>query len=1000
MTEIESKKKTKLNIKGMHCASCAQTITRSLASTPGVRDAVVNFASEKAYVEFDPEVVAKRDLVKAVRDTGYDAELETEKVTVRIGGMTCASCAQTVEKALRKTPGVLDASVNLATEKALVVFDPEEVTYDTIAEAIAATGYRALGRDEATSRYDEEVARQEQKYVEARRRMVVSWSFTLPIIAWMLVEMVGGIVWPSEEVYRLGMTFLAVPPLFWAGYETYKSALTAVTHRSTNMDVLIMLGTLAAFLTGPVGFFAPVFNYAGVSAMIMTFHLTGRYIEAKAKGRASQAIRKLLELGAKTARVVRDGVEREVPVEDVRVGDVMIVRPGEKIPTDGKVVEGTSSVDESMATGESLPVKKKPGDEVIGATINQKGSLRVEATKVGQDTFLSQVIKMVEETQGSKIPIQKFADQVTSVFVPVVLVLATLAFVLWSLATPSLRRILVGVEDAIPWVDPNLPPTTLALVATIATLVIACPCALGLATPTALMVGSGLGAENGVLIRHGEAIQTIRAVTTIVFDKTGTITKGKPEVTDVVASPGFTRQEVLRLAASLESTSEHPLGDAIVRQAKEENLEFAGVEGFEAVPGRGVKGRVAGEGGAFTETVVGSRRLVDELGLDHGHLDGDVERLESEAKTVVFVVADNRVAGVLAIADALKDDSVAAIRELESMGIKTTMLTGDNARTARAIAKKVGISRVLAEVLPDQKVQEILRLQEAGETVAMVGDGINDAPALTAANVGIAIGTGTDIAIESADVTLVSGKLSAVVTAVKLSLATFRKIRQNLFWAFFYNLIALPIAMLGLAHPVIAEVAMATSSVTVVTNANLLRRAEVKARSTTGEADGSVAPVDVEPQVVTMKAEEAAADSETTPTEGSALICDGCGHVEPLPQHCGKPMHVEGDQLVCWMGADCGAQPIPTHCGKPMRVGVPDHAPEKNEADARKRETETEPTEETNVLKCQHCGATQEVPQHCGKPMHVEGDQLVCWMGADCGAQPIPTHCGKPMVVE
>ncbi|MDH5532120.1 MAG: copper-translocating P-type ATPase, partial [Candidatus Bathyarchaeota archaeon] len=629
-----------------------------------------------------------------------------------------------------------------------------------------------------------------------------------------------------RTIYNIGMVFLAVPPLFWAGKETLLSAAKAVSHGNANMDVLIALGTSMAFITGPAVFFSPIMNYAGVAGMIMSFHLTGRYIEAKAKGRASQAIRKLLELEAKTARILVDGEEKEVPIDEVEVGDVMIIRPGEKIPTDGVVIEGQSAVDESMATGESMPVMKKVGDEVIGATVNQRGMLKVRATKIGQDTFLSQVIKLVEECQGSKVPIQEFADKITSYFVPTVLGLAAVAFVLWLVVPDTIKVMSLWAQPFLPWVDPNLGVVTLAIFALVATLVIACPCALGLATPTALMVGSGMGAENGVLIRHGEAIQTLKNVDTIVFDKTGTITKGRPEVTDIVPAEGHTKEEVLRLAASVEVGSEHPLGEAILRKAKEENLELYKAEEFEAVTGRGARAKIGLSPQKFA--LVGNRKLMEEEAVDYKFIEDDLKRLEDEAKTAMLVAVNGKIAGTVAVADTLKEDSVQAIRELERMGLKTTMLTGDNERTAESIAKKVGMSRVLAEVLPEQKVKEIQKLQENGEKVAMVGDGINDAPALTAANVGIAIGTGTDIAIESADVTLVRGDLSSVVTAIKLSRETFSKIKQNLFWAFFYNTVALPAAMLGLAHPLIAEIAMATSSVTVVTNANLLRRARIR----------------------------------------------------------------------------------------------------------------------------------------------------------------------------
>jgi len=821
-----TKQKSQIKISGMHCASCSQTIEKALKEAPGVKEANVNFVTEKAYITYDANIINEREVIATIKATGYEAHLETKKTILKIGGMTCASCAQTIENALKKTEGVVEANVNLATEKAVITYDPQTTDYETIKKVIESTGYQVLGIEEGAAKYEKAIEEEQRKFNKAKMRMTVAWVFTIPIIAWMIPEMVFGIAWPNMTVFNLGMILLSVPVLFWAGKETLVSAAKRISHGKANMDVLIALGTLTAFTTGPAKFFSPILNYAGVAGMIMSFHLLGRYIEAKAMGRASQAIRKLLELEAKTARILVDGEEKEVPVDEVEMGNVMIVRPGEKIPTDGIIVEGQSSVDESMATGESMPVNKKMGDEVIGATVNQRGLLKVKATKVGQDTFLSQVIKLVEQAQGSKVPIQEFADRVVSYFVPAVLGLAFFTLVLWLIAPDLAKGISVWAQPFIPWINPNLGVATLAISAFVSTLVIACPCALGLATPTALMVGSGMGAENGVLIRHGAALQTLKDIDTIVFDKTGTITKGKPEVTDIVPAEGYTVEEVLRLAASVEVGSEHPLGEAILRKAKEENLELFKVEDFEAVTGRGVKAKISSSPKKLV--FVGNRKLMEDEKVDFKALEDDVTRLEEEAKTAMLVANSRGIVGTVAVADTLKEDSVRAIGELESMGLKTTMLTGDNIRTAEAIAKEVGISRVLAEVLPDQKVEEIQGLQEKGETVAMVGDGINDAPALTAADVGIAIGTGTDIAIESADVTLVRGDLSSVVTAIKLSRNTFGKIKQNLFWAFFYNTVALPLAMLGLAHPALAEISMAISSITVVTNANLLRRARVR----------------------------------------------------------------------------------------------------------------------------------------------------------------------------
>ena len=814
--------KTTLKLEGMTCSSCAQTIEKALNKTDGVDQAQVNFAAEKAYVDYDSSKVDENKLVEVVKGTGYDVKQEREKVTLKIGGMTCASCATTVEKALNKADGVYEASVNIATEKGTVEYDPGVLSKNDFKKIVAKTGYDVTGFEGDEQNVDEE-AEDLKKVKKAKRNMWGAWAFTIPIIIWMISEMVLGVAWPSETIFDLGMMLLALPPLFIFGRKTFVTAYKSVSHGGANMDVLIAIGTGAAFATGPAVFFTPIANYAGVAAMIMAFHLTGRYIEETAKGRASQAIKKLLELGAKTATVIVDGEEKEVPVDEVQPGDIMLIKPGEKIPTDGEIIEGKSTVDESMATGESMPVERTVGDEVIGATVNQNGLIKVKATKVGKDTFLSQVIKMVEEAQGTKVPIQEFADKITSIFVPAVLVIAAATFILWLAFPETFRSVGFWAQSFLPWVDPTLGTITLAFFATIAVLVIACPCALGLATPTALMVGSGIGAENGVLIRKGEAIQTMKDVHTIVFDKTGTITKGKPEVTDLVTTNGTSENELLKYAASVESGSEHPLGVSIVNDAKDRGIEVKEIEDFGSVTGKGVKATINGK-----EVLVGSRRLMEEAGLDASDLEDEMIRLEKEAKTAMLVATEDKLLGIVAVADALKEDSIKAIKELHKLGLQSAMITGDNQRTAEAIANEVGIDHVVAEVLPDGKVDEIMKLQDKFGTIAMVGDGINDAPALTQANVGIAIGTGTDIAIESSDITLVRGDLSAVITAIKLSRATFRKIKQNLFWAFFYNTVAIPVAVVGLLHPVIAEIAMATSSISVVTNANMLRKVDVQ----------------------------------------------------------------------------------------------------------------------------------------------------------------------------
>ncbi len=814
-----------LPVAGMTCASCVAHVEKALQGVPGVERVAVNLATERAALAYDAGQVSVVQLVRAVEESGYGVPQET--IVLPISGMTCASCVAHVEKALQETPGVLSATVNLATERAMVTYIPGLADRAGLVHAVRAAGYDVVDV-EALAREEED--EEERKMRLARLRMVLAWAFTAPIVLWMLPEMFWGLAWPSRPVFDAGMILLALPVLFWAGQQTYRSAWSSLRHGSANMDVLIVMGTLASLLTGPAALAtlllqgeAVVANYAGVAAMLMAFHLTGRYVEATAKGRASQAIRRLLELGAKTAHILVDGEEREVPIEAVQVGNIMVIRPGEKVPTDGLIVEGESALDESMVTGESMPVNKGPGDEVIGATVNQDGLLKVRATRIGRDTFLAQVIKLVEEAQGTKVPIQAFADRVTSYFVPVIVGIALLTLLAWLFFPQAMRVVAEQAVGVLPWVNLNAGGVTLAIFATVAVLVIACPCALGLATPTAIMVGSGMGAQNGILIRSGEAIQSMKDLRMVVFDKTGTLTRGRPEVTDVVALEGD-EAAVLRLAASAELGSEHPLGKAVVERARADGLALSEPLSFQAQRGRGVQAEVEGR-----PVLVGSPRFLEEAGVETAPLQETLDRLEGEAKTVMLVAAGGRLLGAIAVADTLKEDAIAAVRELEHMGIRTAMLTGDNRRTAEAIARQVGISRVLAEVLPEGKVAEVRRLQEEVDgPVGMVGDGINDAPALTQADVGIAIGTGTDIAIEAADITLVQGNLSGVIRAVNLSRATFRKIVQNLFWAFFYNVVMIPLAVLGLMHPVLAEIAMATSSITVVSNANLLRRVEIR----------------------------------------------------------------------------------------------------------------------------------------------------------------------------
>jgi len=805
----------------MTCASCVNTIEGALNKAEGVAKAVVNFATEKATIEFDPQILAESDLVKLIEATGYRVAGTRETVTFKIGGMTCASCAQTIEKALNKADGVFEAVVNIATEQAVIEFDAGVTGFANLEQVIEGTGYRVVKKEgelKEKEKGDEDLIK-----VEKAKRLLMyalvpeTIIMVMMMIHYMMVEI---------PYYNVIIAAIGFPIVFIFGWPTHRSAFRALRHGRANMDVLISIGSGPPYLMGLAVFFFPAASFMEMATTIVTFHLLGRYLEVKAKGRASQAIKKLLQLGAKTARILVDGEEKEVPIEAVKEGDVMVVRPGEKIPTDGVILEGKSAIDESMATGESMPVKKKAGDNAIGATINQNGLLKVQATKVGKDTFLSQVIKMVEECQGSKVPIQEFADRITSYMVPAVLITALSTTVLWLIFPGFFMAIIQWGEPYLPWINTELGTVTLAIYAGVAVLVICCPCALGLGTPTALMVGSGMGADNGILIRSGEAIQTIKDVHTIVFDKTGTLTKGKPDVTDIVVAKGQntvnSEDELLKLAASVEVGSEHPLGQAIVKGAQERGIKLIPQQDFEAVTGKGVKAILDGK-----EVMIGSTKLMEGVGLDSS-IGKQMSRLEDEAKTAMLVVVDKQAAGIIAVADTLKDDSIQAIKALEKMGIRTVMITGDNKRTGAAIARQVGISRVLAEVLPEDKVAEIRRLQNEVGIVAMVGDGINDAPALKQANIGIAIGTGTDIAIESSDITLVRGDLSSVVTAIKLSHATFNKIKQNYFWAWFYNAVAIPLAALGLLHAMIGVAVMAFSSVNVIWNSLRLRKAKIQ----------------------------------------------------------------------------------------------------------------------------------------------------------------------------
>ena len=739
-----------------------------------------------------------------------------------VPGMGSDHCAGLVSQSLKRLPGIAELSTSIASHKVRIEFDAEQTSLAALQQAVEQAGYQVAKAVLASTAGEPTGAEEEEQYLrDAWRRMWIAGVPATLIMLLMALPMAGVAV-PG---YLAIVVVLAAIPVFIAGASTHVSAWKALRNRTANMDVLISLGSLPPYFIGLVGFFYPMTSFVEMAATITTFHLIGRYLEARAKGRASQAIRKMLELGAKSAVLLRDGKEVQVPIEAVVVGALMLVRPGEKVPSDGEVVEGNSHIDESLATGESLPKEKGPGDAVIGATLNKEGLLTVRATKVGQDTFLAQVIDLVEHAQSSKVPIQEFADRVTGRFVPLVLLISLASLVVWLVWGESLRGVLVWGATWLPWVNPELSPGLVGLLSAVAVLVIACPCALGLATPTALMVGAGRGAERGILYRSGTAIQMFKDIKVMVLDKTGTLTLGKPVVTDCLPSASVDEQALLRLAASVEYGSEHPIAQAMVERIKELGLELGALSDFQALNGLGVQGQVDGQ-----LIRVGNARWMQECQVDTAALASQLETLENQGKTALYVSREQQLIGVVAVADSLKEDAQAAIAELRALGIQTVMLTGDNPRAAAHIAAQVGIDKVHAGVLPSGKVEVIRQLQaEYGQWVAMVGDGINDAPALKQANIGIAIGSGADVAMEAADVILIGGRLMGLVEAAQLSRLTFRKIVENLIWASAYNVAAIPIAAAGLLHPMIGVIAMTASSLSVIVNSLQLKRASLSA---------------------------------------------------------------------------------------------------------------------------------------------------------------------------
>jgi Cu+-exporting ATPase len=816
-TSNKKSEKAHIHITGMTCTTCAATIEKGLVETHGVEQANVSFASEKATIDYDPSKVDLTKIKDTISQIGYG--VATRKSIFPVGGMTCASCVARVEEALSSVPGVISANVNLASEKATVEYT-EGTNIADLRRAVEEAGY-TMGQEAETLEDVTIAAQRELRGV--RNRFIFAAIFAVSIMALMWVPSFSG------KPYLLWV--LATPVQFWAGCRFYRGAWGALRHKTADMNTLVAVGTSAAYFYSVVAVLFPsLFTSAEVelglyfdtSAMIVTLILLGRFLETRARGQTSEVIKKLIGLNPETALVIRDGEEREISVEDVLVGDLVVVRPGERISVDGIIREGYSSIDESMITGESIPVEKKAGDEVIGASINKTGSFKFEATRVGKDTTLAQIIRLVEEAQGSKAPIQRLADVIASYFVPIVIGIAIITFTVWYFAGPS-------------------PSLIYALLSFVAVLIIACPCAMGLATPTAIIVGTGKGAEHGVLIKSAGTLETSHKIRAVLLDKTGTLTQGKPRVTDIIALPPTSEDEVLRLAASAEHGSEHPLGEAIAKAALEKTLSISPASDFNAIPGRGIEASMVGK-----KLLLGNLSLMSEKGLPLNGLGEEAERLRAKGKTVMFLGIDSHIAGIIALADTLKPDAKSAVAALHNMGIEVMMLTGDNQLTAEAIAREAGIDRILAEVLPEHKAEEVKKLQDEGHVVAMVGDGINDAPALAQADVGIAIGTGTDVAVETGDITLISGDLGGIVTAISLSKRTMRAIKQNLFWAFAYNTALIPVAAgvlyiafgntgvpsglhfilgdYGFLNPILAAFAMAASSITVVSNSLRLKR--------------------------------------------------------------------------------------------------------------------------------------------------------------------------------
>ena len=1002
----------------MTCASCALKIETKLKGLDGVNTSVVNFANEEATVEYNPTTTNYGVFNSAIRDLGYKASLA--KIDIKVIDELLESEFNDLVENVKQIEGIHEVRGNYKASKLFIEFNELRTEENKIYVAIKKYGYSI---EKSAGAMDKEIERH-KKEMKYRVRIL-----TISIIFMLIITPISWFIPPSFE-RNLLLFFLAIGHYSIAGSFFVIGAFKSLKNKSANMDVLVTLGTTTALVYSILTtFFIAGATFYEAMSMILTFLLIGKYFEHKTKGQTSEAIKKLIGLQPKTATLLKDGNEMEIPIEEIEVGDIIIVRPGEKIPVDGKVIEGKTKIDESMITGESRYVKKEIDDGVIGATVNQTGLIHIATEKIGKETLLFQIIEFVKDAQSRKAAKQQLADKVSNYFVPMVIVIAISAFLYWYFIAG------IGLE--------------LSLLVFTSIVVISCPCALGLAIPTAVMVGTGKGAENGILIKGGDSLEAINNINTIVFDKTGTLTIGKPKVSAVFTEydlngQGYDAKELFYYAGSAEMGSEHTLGQAIIEEANQKGLSLESPTKFDAIPGKGIKTEING-----IDVIIGNDKLMIDNNIDVQDFSQKYNEFQQEGKTTILISTDNKLRGIIGISDKIKDQAPYALEQLRKMGLDIYMLTGDNKQTAMSIGRTLDIDEkhILAEVLPNEKALTIKELQESEEKkiVAMVGDGINDAPALAQADVGIAVGSGTDVAIETADIVLMRGDLRNVVSAIKLSKKTYKKMITNLFWAFIYNLIGIPIAA-GILYystgfflpPYLAAVFMASSSVSVVANALFLKRFEPKTEQQLNEEKLLLEEKAIDPicgmEVVPSRALEykykgtsyyfcnpnCEAEFKIDPekyknfdninpklmhkgvTQGDVkaeddlmevLKCSHCGTIQEMPEHCDKPMHKEGDQLVCWMGASCGAQPIPEHCGKEMEI----IKIKKEEFNALEQKEEVKET--MGKLKCVECGSEQDIPLHCGKPMHKEGDQLVCWMGASCGAQPIPEHHGKSMDV-